>query len=159
MKLKTIAASLALGSTILAGPLALAEQISQAELTDMIASSSASTEELVAQLLSQYPEMVEAVVAAVVAAKPEAAAEVVSAALNAAPQAADTVIRSAISAAPEAVSSIAQVAQAANVSNEVVTQAAISAGVDPTQVAQATAAGTPSAPPPPAAAPVSVSGS
>lgn len=159
MKFKALTASLALGFSIVSTPMVWAEQVSDAQLADVISRSSVSVQELVQALIAQYPDMVDTVVEAVIAARPEAAADVVSAAVKAAPASAESIIRTALSVAPEAIGSIVQAAQAANIPNATVTQAAIQAGLDPTQVAQATAAGVPSAPPPPATAPISVSGS
>ncbi|MGR5207587.1 hypothetical protein [Vibrio sp. PNB23_22_7] len=50
-------------------------------------------------------------------------------------------IEAAMREAPEKALEIAQVARNASVSNEVITTAALLAGVDPTQIAEATAAG------------------
>ncbi|MGR5239178.1 hypothetical protein [Vibrio alfacsensis] len=50
-------------------------------------------------------------------------------------------IEAAMSAAPEKALEIAQIARDAGISNEAITTAALLAGVDPTQIAEATAAG------------------
>ena len=50
-------------------------------------------------------------------------------------------IQSALETAPELTDEIVQIARDANISNEVITTAALLAGVDPTQIAEATAAG------------------
>ncbi|MCP3700574.1 MAG: hypothetical protein GY920_18990 [Aliivibrio sp.] len=52
-------------------------------------------------------------------------------------------ITAAMAAAPDKATEIAQVARDAGVSNEDITSAALLAGVDPTQIAEASAAGTP----------------
>lgn len=159
MKLKALALSAALGLAVVTSPVTLAQEISASQLAEVIASSNLSAEELVAQLIAQYPEMVASVVEAVVKANPEAAADVVSAAIKAAPASADVVVSSAMTVAPSAIAEVVQVAQAANISNEIITAAAIQAGADPTQIAQATAAGVPSIPDVPAPQPRAVSGS
>ncbi|MEZ8914116.1 hypothetical protein AB6D87_11675 [Vibrio lentus] len=96
------------------------------DLTSIVEQSELTPEELVAQLIAQYPEMAAAIVQSVVAANPESA---------------DAVVSVAMVAAPQQAAAIATVATEAGVSNQVVTTAALQAGIDPTEVQQATAIG------------------
>ena len=74
---------------------------------------------------------------------PEIAPNILSLLLNKEGINAQTAVQTAMSAAPNKAVEIAQVARAAGVSNEEITAAALQAGVDPTEIATATAAGIP----------------
>ncbi|WP_122082671.1 hypothetical protein [Vibrio coralliirubri] len=113
----TMSTSVAFAQSVTPESVDLAVIIEQSELTP---------EELVAQLIAQYPEMAAAIVQSVITANPESA---------------QTVVVAAITAEPEQAASIATVATEAGVSNQVVTTAALQAGIDPTEVQQETAVG------------------
>ncbi|WP_117232507.1 hypothetical protein [Vibrio maerlii] len=136
MKLKALAVSLAFGAAVAAAPTFAAPAMDSVKIQEMVSASALSAEELVVELIAQYPELAAAIVEAVVKANPEAAAEVTKAAM---------------AAAPEAAADIAEVARVAEVPNSAITEAALAAGIDPTDVAETPASGgAPEAPAAPA---------
>ena len=108
-------------------------QIAQVHL-DLVSSA-------VSALAEATPEQAEVIVSAALLAAPSKVETIVIAALKAAPGHEEGILTAALMAEPTQSEVITQVAAAAGVANEVIVTASISAGSDPTQAGQATAAG------------------
>ncbi len=139
MKIKAMTIGVVVGALVMSTS-ALSEVSTQAAtldtdaLTSTITTSKQDIAKLTSQLLSENPDNLEQVLTLLLQLKPESAQQILA---------------QAMSDFPELAAQFAALARALGISNELITIAAVEAGVDPTQIAEQTAAGNPSTTPTP----------
>ncbi|WP_017109848.1 hypothetical protein, partial [Vibrio tasmaniensis] len=105
MKLNKFMLSALLGMTM-STSVTYAATSESVDLVGIVEQSELTPEELVAQLIAQYPEMAAAIVETVVTANPEAAEAVVTAAVTAQPEQAASIVEAAVAAEPESAEAV-----------------------------------------------------
>lgn len=124
MKSRAMALGLMLGSLV-SMPLQ-AEEIDQEGVQSVMDLSQLTMVETLTQLISEHTESYELITRMYIEAFPESA---------------DEILAIVMSLLPQEVSSLARLARELGVDNQIITVAAIQAGIDPTLVAEQTAAG------------------
>jgi len=154
MKIKIFAAMMALGAIVITGPIIATTSMNSVKIQELISESKLSPQALSKKLISEYPELAPTIVDLIISMYPVSVVEVTKIAFETAPEFVEDITRAAMLAMPSASSEIAQLARSANMSNNQITQAALAAGIDPTEVAELPASG--SLPDVPVVAPPSI---